>query len=191
MTYSASKRLWPSKDRRKTKQDTSVMMHGSLKTRHVLQRIARAGVFFCILISPWFFGSAEPWAYYLVCVPALAGLGAWLFSVVCYPDAEIHAPALSVALIALILFMAFQSMPLPAFLAKALNPLAGEAQVVGVELVQSIDLDGTGESGDGHASISASAPATKRSLFLFASYLAVFFVTANACRHWHHLWSWG
>ena len=55
-------------------------MRSSTKTERILQAAARWLVTFTVIVSPWLFGSADPWAYLLMCSLVSVAVVIWLFS---------------------------------------------------------------------------------------------------------------
>ncbi|GAH84734.1 unnamed protein product, partial [marine sediment metagenome] len=144
-----------------------------------------------MVLSPWLFGSAEPWAYLLICMLVGVGVAAWLLALVSDPQAGLRAPLLTLALGALLAFVLLQLLPLPSGLVKVVSPLSAEAQLTRIQLFEEI---GAGEflpsdlkDNARWATISASAAATRRSFYLLAAYVGVFLVMANAFTEWAQL----
>lgn len=166
------------------------MMRPSAKMKRLgdrLESISRGAVVTAVVLSPWLFGSADPWAYLLISMLVSAGVGAWLLSLLCRPRAGLRAPRLTLLLLLLLGFVLLQTVPLPAGLVKVVSPLSAEAQLRRIQLFEET---GAGEflptglkDNPDWLTISASA-ATRRSLYLFAAYLGVFFVMANAFTEW-------
>lgn len=158
------------------------------RIRDKLQGIARGTVVAAVVLSPWLFGSAEPWAYLLICMLVGVGVAAWLLALVSDPQAGLRAPLLTLALGALLAFVLLQLLPLPSGLVKVVSPLSAEAQLTRIQLFEEI---GAGEflpsdlkDNARWATISASAAATRRSFCLLAAYVGVFLVLANAFTEW-------
>ncbi len=82
-------------------------------TQHILHRIARWFVAGAVVMSPWLFGSAEPWAYLVVNLCATLGVIVWLFSLVVTPQFGIRAGDLGCVLLLVLLFIFFQSSRFP------------------------------------------------------------------------------
>lgn len=161
------------------------------RIRDKLQGIARGTVVVAVVLSPWLFGSAEPWAYLLICMLVGVGVAAWLLALVSDPQAGLRAPLLTLALGALLAFVLLQLLPLPSGLVKVVSPLSAEAQLTRIQLFEEI---GAGEflpsdlkDNARWATISASAAATRRSFYLLAAYVGVFLVMANAFTEWAQL----
>jgi len=156
-----------------------------------LQAIARATVLGAVVFSPWLIGSAEPWAYLLVSYLVAAGVGAWLLSLVCAEQPKVRAPLLTLALVVLLCFVAFQMLPLPDGVVQGLSPLAAEAQSARHELFSATGMDAflgaDAAAGAGLATLSASAAATRTSFWLLAVYIGAFLVLANTLTDWRQL----
>ena len=156
-----------------------------------LRSIARWAVVLAVAISPWLFGSAEPWAYLPICFLVGVGFAAWLLSLLCDGPVLLRAPLLALVLVALFLYGVIQAVPLPRPLVERASPLAAEAQgrrsevlaeIGGAELVPSAASEDTR-----HATLSVSAIATQRSLYLLAAYIAAFLVLANTFCEWQQV----
>ena len=152
---------------------------------------ARVAVVTAVVVSPWLFGSADPWAYLLICLLVGVGVAAWLFSLICDPQAELRSPRLTLLLAALLAYVLLQMMPLPSSVVKILSPASAEAQRAKVEVFEHIEgeqfLPSVGNDNLGSATISASAAATQRSFYLLAAYIGVFLVMAHAFTKWAQL----
>ena len=152
---------------------------------------ARGSVLFAVVLSPWLFGSAEPWAYLSVCLVVNAGVAVWLLALIAGPQTRLCAPAVLLILVALLAFTAFQTVPIRRSLAKTIGPLAAETRLA---QGQAFETAGLGDflppdvSDDPDvATISASAAATWRALFLLAAYVGTFLVMAHAFDKWQQL----
>ena len=98
------------------------------RMRERLERLARAAVLAAVVIAPWLFGGADPWAYLLLCGLVAAGVVAWLVSLACSDHVQLRAPLLALALVLLLAFLGVQMLPLPAPFVRSVSPLAAEAQ---------------------------------------------------------------
>ncbi len=144
-----------------------------------------------VVISPWLFGGAEPWAYLSVCLLSSVSVAAWLLSMVCVPRARIRASFLTVVLLVLAGFLFVQMVPVSRSTAKKLSPVASAAQSKQAALFEKIEarafLPADVKGGSDRAAVSASTAATRRSFYLFTAYLGVFLVMANAFKSWSHI----
>ena len=86
---------------------------------NILRRSARWIVTIAVLISPWLFGSAEPWAYLLISGMVNVGVVVWLLSIVRHGGFNRHTRAPAIAGALLLIFILIQSVPLPARLVQA------------------------------------------------------------------------
>jgi O-antigen ligase/ribosomal protein S18 acetylase RimI-like enzyme len=57
----------------------------------VARRIGRISALFAVVLSPWLFGSAEPWAYLSICLVVNVAAGMWLLSLVLRPERKTEA----------------------------------------------------------------------------------------------------
>lgn len=153
-----------------------------------LQRVARISVVTAVVLAPWLFGSADPWAYLFICLLVGVGVAAWLLSLVGDPRAQLRATLLTVALVVLLGFVLVQTLPLPHSFVKAVGPLSAEAQLIRAQIFGEIGaeefLPSSLKGNSGLAAISASPAATRRSLYLLAAYVGVFLVIANTFAKW-------
>jgi O-antigen ligase len=162
--------------------------------RHLRERLkatARATVVGAVVLSPWLFGSAEPWAYLFISLLVGVGVAAWLLSLLCDAEPEVRAPGLTLVLLGLMALVLLQTVPLPYSVVKVVSPLAAEAQVTQAKAFAETGMGEflPGPSGDEvtKATLSASPAATRRSLYLLAAYVGVFLVMANGFSKWSQL----
>ena len=165
-------------------------MNRSEETRDRFQRIARGIVTGAVVLSPWLFGSADPWAYLIVCVLVSVGVGAWLLSVVCDPRARVRAPLVTLSLCAMLAFVFLQMTPLPLAAVREVSPASVEVKQSEVELLEEAGAEefvpAVGGEGVRSAAISVSS-GTRRSFYLFAAYAGVLLVAANTFTKWSQL----
>ncbi len=157
------------------------------KTQRVLQGTARWLATAAVMLAPWLFGSAEPWAYLMI--SGLAGLATitWLFSVASAPCPDFNRPVLSALLLALIAVTALQVVPMPGGVVSVLNPFSATiTDGANIALGDIAAIEGRGASSIGYA-LSLSSSATWRSLWLLVAYVGVLLVLVNTCRHWRHM----
>ena len=153
-----------------------------------LCRSARWIVTAAVVISPWLFGSAETWAYLFICALVNLGVILWLVSVILSGRFNPLARGTALAGVALLLFMLFQTVPLPSRLVKAVSPLAAEVQITRDSILGKLNRPAAEVSGSpGFCTLSVSPAATRHSLLLLASYLGVFLVMANSAASWRAL----
>ena len=153
--------------------------------------LARLIVVVAVVLSPWLFGSADPWYYLPICVIAGTGVACWLIALVSSPGAGLRAPLLTAVLLALLAFVFIQMIPLPISITQRMAPVAAEAQAERARLFKGIDagefLPPDLQEPSSVATLSASPDATRRSFYLFAAYIGVFLVMANAFTEWSHI----
>ena len=156
---------------------TSLLMHSA----------ARWLVMSVVVVSPWLYGSAEPWAYLLTGLLVLAGGALWLSSLVCCPIRSFRFPALSVVLGLILALAVIQAAPLPLAMIQRVSPgsvsIARDASATWARLEPGVPASAAREYG----TVSLSQAATRTAAFLFAAYLAVFLTIANCTRSWHQL----
>ncbi|MCE9616616.1 MAG: O-antigen ligase family protein [Lentisphaerae bacterium] len=169
-------------------------MAATTKTQRALESVARRLVLTAVVVSPWLFGGAEPWAYLLLGLVVTTGVGFWLFAGICARRLRLRAVPVCGILGLLALLLIAQITPLPAGVVQRLSPLAGSAGQTSLALMDQL----TGPSPEAAESaprpattawstLSLSAPATTRSLMLFLIYAGTFLVLANTVREWSHL----
>ena len=131
-----------------------------------------------VVLSPWLFGSAEPWAWLFVCLLVNFGAAAWLLNVIREGYVNHITAGAAWGGMLILAFTAFQAIPFPSSFVHSVNPLSAEAQITGARILDQME---EGESQNrvppstfATASISASAAGTRRSLYLLASLLFAF-----------------
>ncbi len=160
------------------------------RVQRIFYRSARNLALTAVVIAPWLFGSAEPWAYLFVCVISAASLGLFLLSKVCFPERRVMARALSVTLVLMLLMVLAQLITIPNFLARIFNPMTVEAGAVRDGLFRQMGVNEVLPEGflNRQWSCISSVPmATHSALFLLVGYLGVFVVFSNAIRSWAHI----
>jgi len=158
------------------------------RAAELLRAAARTGAVLATALSPWLFGSADPWAYLTVCLIAGLSSAAWLVSLMLEPQSRIRAPGVTLALLMLAALVVVQMLPLPAGLVAAVSPLAAEArsaQRAQFAETGASDFLPPGQKADAAATtISASPGSTVRSFWLLMAYVGVFLVLANCLSEW-------
>ena len=165
-------------------------MDGEIFARK-LKGFSRVSVLAAVVLAPWLFGSAAPWAYLLVCLVVGMGMAAWLLSLLRDREARIRASGLTFALALLLAYVFVQMLPLPSSFVKVVSPVSAEAPLkrsqifadIGATVFLSPDVSRT----PSFATLSASAACTQRSFYLLAAYICVFLVMANTFREWWQL----
>ena len=152
---------------------------------------ARTGAVLAVALSPYLFGSAEPWAYLTVCLVAGLSLAAWLASLTMGAAPGLRAPWVTLALLALPALLLVQMTPLPAALARRVSPLAALTRASQVEEFTStgaLDFVPPALKAAPAAPAASAAPAaTMRSLYLLAAYVGVLLVLANCLTTWEQV----
>lgn len=150
--------------------------------------MARGSAVTAVVLSPWLFGAAEPWAYLLICLMVGAGVALWLLSLIGDPYPIVRAPGLTVALAAFLGFVLLQMLPLPYRLVKAVSPVSAEAQSARSRVFEQAEVGQfmpPGLQEEPHlATLSASAAGTRRSFYLLTAYVGLFLVSANTFTDW-------
>lgn len=166
-------------------------MRTSTKTQRGLQAAARWFVTSAVIVSPWLYGSADAWAYLLVCGLVGAGVIAWLFSGFAASELTFRWPVLGVLLIVLVGYVGLQMAPLPPALVGFLSPYAARTSSGAQQILNEIGIDQfLSEELKGLTvppTLSLSAAGTTRALYLFVAYVGAFLVMLNTFRHWHQL----
>ncbi len=157
------------------------------KTQRVLHGAGRWFATAAVILSPWLFGSAEPWAYLMI--SALAGLATimWLFAVACSHSPDFNRPTFSILLLVLIAVTVLQVIPLPSGLVSILNPFSATTTESANLALANIGRVGGQDVGQVSYALSLSPSATWRSVWLLVAYVGVLLVLINTCRHWHHM----
>lgn len=157
-------------------------------TPSILRRSARWIVVAAVVISPWLFGSAEPWAYLLVSILVNFGVMVWLLSLLRHGRFNQNARGPALAGLALLAFLLIQTTPLPTGLVKVVSPLAAEVQITRDSILGNLNAPAANAGvTPGSCTLSVSPAATRQSLFLLASYLGVFLVMAHTITGWRSL----
>ena len=171
--------------------DDTKSMERTPYTQRLLQGAARWLVTAAVILSPWLFGCAEPWAYLLMCECVAVGTALWLLSLLRFPEGGVRAPLLTCVLCCLALFVGLQLLPLPPSVVQFVNPLSariGEKTAIVYGNLRAAEVLGGSGTGDAPLMRLALAPAAaRRSLYLFSAYLGTFLVMANTMRRRRHL----
>jgi O-antigen ligase len=159
----------------------------------LLQGVARWLVVAAVVVSPWLFGSAEPWAYLLICILANTGTLAWLASVLWLGHARRNTRRMALPIVAMLGYLFLQTAPLPSFLVNAVNPLSAEVQISRDRMLDALRPADTAAADTDTARVAAPAPravprptlsfssaSTHRSLCLWVAYAGVFLVMTGA-----------
>ena len=155
------------------------------------QRLLRAAACWIatgtVIVSPWLFGSAEPWAY--LSLSALSGLATiiWLFAVAASRKPTFRVVPLSLLLVVLVAFTALQTIPMPRAVVNLVNPHAVVVTDAAEDTLEAIaGLRDQPAPRVTHA-LSVSPASTWRSLCLLIAYVGTFLVIANTTRRWRHI----
>ncbi|NQU39358.1 MAG: O-antigen ligase family protein [Lentisphaerae bacterium] len=158
------------------------------KTQRALQGAARWLAVVAVVLSPWLFGSAEPWAYLMIA--AVAGLATvvWLFAVACSPEPEFSLSGFSLLLLLLIGVTVLQMVPLSRSVVAVLNPFSATLTDSANHVLSLLEEGGAAPARIDYT-LSLSPGATWRSVWLLVAYVGVLLVLVNTCRHWRHMTS--
>ncbi len=140
-----------------------------------------------VVVSPWLFGSADAWAWLLMCLLVGAGTAAWLLSVVVGSAPPLRAPALTAALMLLLAFVGAQSLRLPPGVVRAVSPASARVHAGASAALARADVGAFLPHGVGPLAgpaLSAAPLATRRSPYLLLAYVGAFLVPANCLRRW-------
>jgi len=157
------------------------------KTQMFLLTLARRLVSAAVVLSPWMFGSAEGWAYLLICILSGWGVAAWLLAAAFSGSTSLRAPGTALLLGILTLFIVAQLVPLPEPLVRALNPAVADMQAQTQSLFNALNMDSILQAGPLESTLSASPLSTRRALFLWFAYAGTFLVLAGTIQDWFHL----
>jgi|GEM_PF-1417417 len=166
------------------------MIGGSSRSKRYLQAFSRWTAVSAVILSPWLFGSAEPWAFMLICTLAEAACVVWLFSEIQSGPRRLRAPVVVLGLLGLIGVLVLQSARLPLDTVRALSPFAAriaELTRSSLEGLSMGEIPADLRLQTGLATLSVSPAATMRSLYLLVAYISMFLVMANTLRQWEHL----
>lgn len=142
-----------------------------------------------VVIAPWLFGSADGWAYLLLCQLSTAALALWLSSLLVAPRPHIRAPGVTLLLVLLAGLLVIQLAPLPLRWISAVHPLTARLTQESRQTVQAMTeaAGAAGDASNARATFSVAPASTARSLVLFIAYASVFLVLANGVRRWREL----
>jgi O-antigen ligase len=153
-----------------------------------LRRLARGTVVGAVVVSPWLFGSDEPWAHLLLCLLVAVGTASWLVTLLWEPAPRIRIPLLTALLLAIAAFLVLQMLPLPPATARAVSPLSARAREEQARVSGQVGLDELlPAAAAAHApgtTVSASPASTRHALYLLAAYAGAFLVIANTFQEW-------
>ncbi|MFH0953721.1 MAG: O-antigen ligase family protein [Verrucomicrobiota bacterium] len=160
-------------------------MYKGERAQHLLRVWARWIVVVAVVLSPWLFGSAEPWAYLLICPLINLGTALWLLS---FTGALGPRPALgpaAPAAAALVGLLLLQMVPLPRPLVAAASPRAATAQLERNRVFDAVAAQPAARDtvpGRRALSLSASPAATRHALYILIACVGVFAVLSSIRR---------
>lgn len=151
-----------------------------------LLRLSRWIILFVIVISPWLFGSAEPWEYFGISLAVLLAGSLWMLSLILNPHRPIHPKWAPMILTLFVLFYMFQLFPSGKYIVGKINPVSLQGYEAKEAIFGQFKLDRylDKESAIENPSISLAPRSTLISFYLFVTYAVVFLVMANALRSW-------
>ncbi|OQA26186.1 MAG: O-Antigen ligase [Verrucomicrobia bacterium ADurb.Bin345] len=137
-----------------------------------------------VVLSPWLFGSTEPWAWLLMCLLISFGAAAWLIGV--FQDGTLHrvTAVAAVAGSVVLAYVVLQSLPLPPAVARGANRISAETQAAGYhalnEIRASTGLEDVIPAAPPTPSLSVSRAGTVRALYLLIAYLLTFLILVDS-----------
>ena len=153
------------------------------RVARALRDVSRWWVWMAVLVGPWLFGSADPWAYLMVCTLIAAGGVCWLSAVALSGRSQVPL-RLQAALGILLVYVLFQMIPLPESLARFASPVATSARIEGRFLLNTM---GIAEHARLSTPIAAAPDQTWRGFYLILSCVIVFSVMLDTIRSQHAL----
>ncbi|MDA0991371.1 MAG: O-antigen ligase family protein [Verrucomicrobia bacterium] len=157
-------------------------MTATSKTRQALNNASRNIVLSAVVLSPWLYGSSEPWAYLLATFLVVLGTGVWCFSAATSRHLDLRARPVTIMLLALAAYLILQILPLPMGITRVLNPWSADITADATEAFRQLPPGALIDFSDITATLSVSAKASMRSLLLFMAYAGTFLVFANTIR---------
>ncbi|MBN1510507.1 MAG: O-antigen ligase family protein [Phycisphaerae bacterium] len=139
-----------------------------------------------VLLSPWLFGSSDPWAYLFLCLVILAAVLLWLLSIGHAPPLHFGVGPVLWSCVALGVLFILQVAPWPGALVRAVSPLAHEAQTVRDAVLVRAGMAEAAEAA-GWMPLSLCVPGTVHELCRFAACVAVFVMVVHGFEGWQQL----
>lgn len=137
-----------------------------------------------VVLAPWLFGCADPWAYLSLSMLIAAGGVVWLCSIALSGGSQVPL-RMQAALGILLVYVLFQMMPLPEPLARRVSPVSAGARLEGQFVMNAMKID---ESAATPAlPVSAATQETWRSFYILLSGVIVFSVLLDTTRSQHVL----
>lgn len=140
-----------------------------------------------VSLSPWLFGSAEPWSYLFIVLMIFVALGCWIVSMILGPPSGSSAPVLLGPLLLLGAYIGVQALPIGSTITRIVNPQANRLLHETRKTLDSIPDMPSSASLSIPDTLSVSPSATRRSLCLYISYAAVFLIFSSTITHWHQV----
>ena len=166
-------------------------MDQETKTQRILQAGARWLLTFAVVISPWMFGTSDPWVQLILSGLSCTGCLLWLLALGCSPNPTVRFHQVAVAIVALIAFVILQRLPIPFSWVQALNPAAAEQHRTAIDLLDLLrfrqPLTPLAAGLNAFPALSFSPGGTDRSLYLLVAYISAFLVMANTLRTWEQI----
>ncbi len=147
-----------------------------------------------VVVAPWLFGAAEPWAYLAVCLVVNVGVSLWLLGFVLHPGRRLRCRTAVWALLLLLGYLLLQATPLPRRIVDAANPRSARSWRAERRLLTDISAEqhlAAFRLSPVRSTWLSEAPGpTWRSAGLLAAYVGVFLVAAHAFSSYSELRRW-
>ena len=160
------------------------------RLKSFFESAARWIVLFAVIVSPWLFGCAEPWAFLLVVILVSLGFGLWLLSLVISSAVMVRTPLLALALLCFLPVLLLQVLPMPDAVVGLLSSKALDIQQTRDAVFDDAGFEGVAGDREGSASrytLTYCGQATWRSIYLWVSYVGVFLVVAHTAKDWRRV----
>ena len=137
-----------------------------------------------VVIAPWLFGCADPWAYLSLSMLIAAGGVIWLSSIALSGRTQVPQ-RMQAAFGILLLYVLFQMMPLPESLARRASPVSTDARIEEQFVMNAMKIEESVATPP--LPISAAPDETWRSFYILLSCIIVFTVLLDTIRSQHAL----
>jgi O-antigen ligase len=159
------------------------MLFGVNRSWRILLRLARWLACLAVIISPWLFGSAEPWEFILIAIIVTSASFFWLLSFILNAERTIIPHWAPMAFGSMIIVFLLQLAPLGSHYLSAFSPESQKIYDSHNRTMQALNITGQFVERNSPRSIaSVSGAETMTAMLLFMTYFAVFFILANSIR---------